>query len=179
MKKFVLFISLAVFLSSCGEAKFADNYQRKAKPTLTHEAYYWHGLNEQKDRQLLNDILGVDPVRTEWCAAFVNMVLLDNELPTSASVSKYPLTARSFLQWGYKVEEPRKGDVVVFTRGESWQGHVGFYVSSVDVNGVEYYHILGGNQSNSVNIESYAASRVVGIRRIDFGAPSGTRTRKP
>ena len=75
------------------------------------------------------------------------------------------MTARAFLDWGTKVSEPKAGDIVVFPRGnQGWQGHVGFYLRTIEVNGTEYYYILGGNQSNKVSIELYRASGALGIR---------------
>lgn len=125
------------------------------------------GLNERKHRRELKAFLGVDPVAYQWCAAFVNAHLHLNGIPGSETVSENPLLARSFLQWGYEVDQPQYGDIVVFPRGnQGWQGHVGFYISSVNVRGVEYYIILGGNQDNSVSYEYYRASRAIGIRRL-------------
>jgi len=42
---------------------------------------------------------------------------------------------------------------------------VGFYVGTEFKNDRKYYRILGGNQSNMVNIELYLANRALGIRR--------------
>lgn len=163
MKK--LLIPIILFMSACsGDPSIAF---KRDPSTLTHKAYYYYGLSETKDRKLIKEITGVDPVQTEWCAAFVNMVLLEQGLPTSASVSDYPLTARSFLFWGDKVKEPKQGDIVVFKRGNSgWQGHVAFYVSSIQIDGKDYYYVLGGNQSDSVSIEPYPVNKVLGIRRL-------------
>ena len=64
------------------------------------------------------------------------------------------------------VEEPEMGDIVVFPRGDQgWQGHVGFYVKSQEIDGVLYYYILGGNQKNSVRVDLYRADKAIGIRR--------------
>lgn len=165
MKNLLLIFAL-VALTACTTA--ATPSKTRPEQTLTHKAYYYYGLNEQKDRTLLRQLLGVDPVITEWCAAFVNLILLENDLPQSSTVSDYALTARSFLQWGEEVKEgPRKGDILVFTRGDSeWKGHVGFYVSHKLVDGKVYFSVLGGNQSNSVSIASYPASRLLSIRRL-------------
>lgn len=158
------FIFAVLFMASC--AKATDDNIRISKSTLTHKAYYWIGLDERDDRYVLKDILGVDPVRVEWCAAFVNMVLLENDLPTSASVSNHPLTARSFLRWGEKVTDPIQGDILIFKRGNSgWQGHVAFYVSSTTLDGKLYYYVLGGNQEDEVSVDMYPASKLLGIRR--------------
>lgn len=125
------------------------------------------GYTERTHRAELRELTGVDPVRTEWCAAFVNSVLEETGIESNKD-HKYPLTARAFLDWGHKVHKNdiEPGDIVVFPRGrEGWQGHVGFYLRSVKINGVEYYYILGGNQSNKVSIVQYPASRALGIRR--------------
>lgn len=135
-------------------------------PVYTAQPYI--GLEERLDRSRLRELVGVDPVRTEWCAAFVNAILDKDGIPGSDTVSDYPLTARSFLQWGTGIDSTdiQRGDIVIFPRGnQGWQGHVGFYVETQITDGVEYWVILGGNQSNQVNYELYRASSSLGIRR--------------
>jgi uncharacterized protein (TIGR02594 family) len=130
-------------------------------------AVQYNGMHERTDRAELKELLDVDPVRTEWCAAFVNAVLEESKI-VSNNDHKYPLTARAFLDWGSKIakKDIRPGDVVVFPRGnQGWQGHVGFYLRTIEVNGTEYYYILGGNQSNKVSIELFRANKSLGIRR--------------
>ena len=83
----------------------------------------------------------------------------------SESVSEYPLTARSFLNWGTEVKNPESGDIIVFPRGQAWQGHVGFYVRTTNIEGEPHYVILGGNQDDKVSLEFYPASKAIGIRR--------------
>jgi uncharacterized protein (TIGR02594 family) len=120
---------------------------------------------EKEDRSELKELTGVDPVRIEWCAAFVNAILEKSELPSNKD-HKYPLVARSFLDWGKSVDTPEMGDVVIFPRGnQGWQGHVGFYVKQQEIDGVLYYYILGGNQKNSVRVDLYRADKALGIRR--------------
>jgi len=143
---------------------FFEKPEPPAKQTMVAWQYLDYG--ETSHRQELKAFTGVDPVRTEWCAAFINAVLRESGIEGSESVSDYPLTARSFLHWGEEVEEPNIGDIIVFPRGNvAWQGHVGFYFGSVNVNGVEYYKILGGNQDNKVSVDLFPASRAIGIRR--------------
>lgn len=169
-------LGLALAISACSispsigiEAQESNEAIQKIvvkqdNPTI--KAIQYVGLTERTDRQELKDYTGVDPVRTEWCAAFVNAVLEETGIEGSASVSDYPLTARSFLQWGTEVTTPEPGDIVVFPRGNSsWQGHVGFYLKTQQINGVDYYLILGGNQNNKVSIVPYRAKRALGIRR--------------
>lgn len=129
-------------------------------------ALQYIGFTEKTHRSELKQLTGVDPVRTEWCAAFVNAVLSETGIPGSETVSDYPLTARSFLNWGTPTKNPEPGDIVIFPRGkEAWQGHVGFYLRSQVIDGKEYYYILGGNQKNKVSIELYRANYAIGIRR--------------
>jgi uncharacterized protein (TIGR02594 family) len=140
-------------------------------------AQQYLGYTEISDRSVLREFLGVDPRQTEWCAAFVNSALHHSGLAGSESVSDYPLMARSFVDWGEPInpqeEDLLPGDVVVFPRGrQSWQGHVGFYVDTVSVDGKQYWQILGGNQNNSVSIELYDPDRAVAVRR----APELQRT---
>lgn len=128
------------------------------------------GYTETHNRQELREFMGVDPRSTEWCAAFVNSVLHSVGQPGSESVSAHPLMARSFTDWGvpvdHKEQEPKAGDVVIFPRGrQSWQGHVGFYVDTVSVDGKAYWQILGGNQNNAVTVELYDPRRAIAVRR--------------
>jgi uncharacterized protein (TIGR02594 family) len=124
------------------------------------------GFHERRQRRELREFMGVDPVKTEWCAAFVNAVLAELDIPGSESVSEWPLTARSFLHWGQRVREPEIGDLVIFPRGtESWQGHVGFYYGTEYRNGRKFYQILGGNQNDAVTIQLFLARSAISIRR--------------
>jgi uncharacterized protein (TIGR02594 family) len=124
------------------------------------------GFHERRQRRELREFTGVDPVRIDWCAAFVNAVLAELGIPGSEAVSEWPLTARSFLRWGTRVRHPQVGDIVVLPRGtEAWQGHVGFYYGTVKKNGRVYYQVLAGNQSNAVTIALYPASKAISVRR--------------
>lgn len=96
---------------------------------------------------------------TAWCAAFVGAML-----ERSGYESTRELTARSYLTWGEPVDpkDAKPGDILVFKRGNStWQGHVGFLVQDSGIN----YQVLGGNQSNQVNIKHYSKKKLLGIRR--------------
>lgn len=142
-------------------------YTPNANPSDYAEQYI--GFHERRNREQLLEILQIDPANTEWCADFVNGILALEGIPNLYDINhNYPLTARSFLQWGISIspEQIQKGDLVIFPRGNSsWQGHVGFYTESKVVNGREYYVILGGNQSNQVGYELYKASDALDIRR--------------
>jgi uncharacterized protein (TIGR02594 family) len=157
---------LAAFLISACTVNI-NSYNNSVPPPVDIAAL-WVGSHQSYDRHALGEFMGIDPVRTEWCAAFVNSVLAEAGIPGSDSVHPYPLLARSFTRWGSRVDRDQiqLGDVVVFPRGRAgWQGHVGFYTETVWVDGVEYWAILGGNQSNSVSIDLYPAGRAIAVRR--------------
>jgi len=96
---------------------------------------------------------------TAWCAAFVGYCL---EKAGIASTRK--LNARSYLDFGIPTTDPEPGDIVVFWRGSqsSWQGHVGFFIRAEGGN----IWVLGGNQSNAVNITAYKANQLLGYRKV-------------
>ena len=168
MKTYLSILICVLLLAGCGAKEVRDDtIMLPRKSTLTHKAYKYYGLSEQKNRAELKTLLGVDPVETEWCAAFINSILDNQGIPSSATVSSNPLTAKSFLEWGEEVFEPMQGDIIVFPRGnEGWQGHVGFFVSAKIIDGIEVYYILGGNQNNSVSIGSYSSHTALSIRRF-------------
>jgi uncharacterized protein (TIGR02594 family) len=149
-------------LSACGTFPEPDK-----NSVITAQPYI--GLTERHNRKELKEFVGVDPVRTEWCAAFVNAVLEIDGIPNLNNQTKYPpLMARSFLYWGERVEHAdiKRGDIVVFPRGnQGWQGHVGFYVETQTFDGKDYYVILGGNQDNRVQYDLFDPRRAIGIRR--------------
>ena len=96
---------------------------------------------------------------TPWCGLFVCHCLTAT-LP-DAPVPTPPLAARSWQRFG-KTVPPQFGAVLVFWRGskQGWSGHVGFYWGEDDL----CYHVLGGNQSNQVNITRVAKTRLLSAR---------------
>ena len=71
-----------------------------------------------------------------------------------------PLWALNWSVWGVDAGQPELGDVLTFTRKGG--GHVGLYVGE-DSEG--YFHVLGGNQSNAVNIKRIEKARLYAARR--------------
>jgi uncharacterized protein (TIGR02594 family) len=173
--KSILVFLIAVTLSGCAYVK--NNIVSTTMPSVfistsnpPHVLYAasYVGMQERLDREQLYTLVGVDPVQTEWCAAFVNAILERHGVPGSTSVSEHPLLARSFLSWGESVNEPKRGDIVIFRRGtEDWQGHVAIYLNTVIRDGKTYYRVLGGNQNDEVNVAEYSVNRLLGIRRIN------------
>ena len=150
--KRVIFLSLAFALSGC-QLSLTDAFTRRGAtpPPQLEVAEQYIGMNERKDRVTLKEFMGIDPVRVEWCAAFVNSVLTEIGVDSTKS-----LMARSYLDWGVPTDTPSPGDIMVFSRGSNgWQGHVGFYVATVKYKEQNYWIVLGGNQDNSVSYRLY------------------------
>ncbi len=130
------------------------------------------GLDENKQKDVLATFLSaggveIDPSQTAWCAAFVNAVLTKTGLDGTGA-----LNARSFLDWGTEITSPQLGDVVVLSRGDNpAQGHVGFF-KGFDADG--NILILGGNQGDSVSVQSFNKDRLLGYRRPDGATGVGT-----
>ena len=86
-------ISLCLVLAASACSTTASNSVITAQPYV--------GLEERVHRDQLKQLLDVDPVHTEWCAAFVNSVLEIDGIPNLNNQTQYPpLMARSFLYWG-------------------------------------------------------------------------------
>ena len=162
-----------ILLAGCTKGNSAEDYAIQLNQIVIEQpqtkisiAKQYLDFSAKSHRNELKAFIGIDPVRIDWCAAFVNAVLHQVGMPGSESVSQYPLVARSFLSWGKRVKEPQQGDIVVFPRGrEPWQGHVGFYYGTVYENGKKFYQILGGNQDKSVTIKQFPARSAISIRR--------------
>lgn len=107
---------------------------------------------------------------TSWCGAFVGGVLAEAGLPIVSGGA----AARAWLKIDKKLEKPAAGCVVVFWRGSpsGWSGHVGFVVGKDKAGNIM---VLGGNQSDAVNIKPFATARVLGYRWPDpaTNAPTG------
>ena len=90
---------------------------------------------------------------TAWCSAFVNWCVEKAGYEGTDSA-----WARSWLTWGKSLSSPRRGCITVFTRNSG--GHVGFYIGKTS-SGIK---VLGGNQSDQVNISIYKKSQLLGYR---------------
>ncbi len=94
-----------------------------------------------------------------WCGLFVahcvGATLHEEPLPSN------PLGARNWMRFG-RACEPGLGSVLVFWRESrtSGKGHVGFYAGEDE----QGFHVLGGNQSDAVNVKRLARSQFLGAR---------------
>jgi uncharacterized protein (TIGR02594 family) len=91
-----------------------------------------------------------------WCGLFIGHVIAAT-LPREP-LPKNPLGALEWNKLGRRLTIPVLGAILTFTR--SGGGHVGIYVGE----DATHYHVLGGNQSNSVSITRIEKSRLSAIR---------------
>ena len=108
------------------------------------EALKWVGASSRQ--------VGV-PYPDLWCADFVNFVLRRSGYPTTNSRA-----AKSFLDYGKRIDQPRVGAIVVLTRGKNG-GHVGI-VRGTD--GAGNIIVISGNHGNKVWESPYPKDRVLG-----------------
>jgi uncharacterized protein (TIGR02594 family) len=105
-----------------------------------------------------------------WCGLFVahciGSQLTDEALPTN------PLGARNWGRFGDHVS-PQPGAVMVFWRESmnSYKGHVAFYSGEDD----SHYHVLGGNQSNTVSVTRVSKQRFIDSRWPKSAGPATGR----
>jgi len=95
-----------------------------------------------------------------WCGLFMSLCAF------RAGWDYHPngnaLWALNWKDWGNPVAEAMLGDVLVYKRPGG--GHVHQYVGE----DADFYHGIGGNQSDQVNITRIAKSRCVAIRRAPW-----------
>lgn len=103
--------------------------------------------------------LKVNDDETPWCGTFMAWLMTRLGLSAPAIAVRAASWGRAG-SWGRELVGPRLGCVLVFTRAGG--GHVGLYVGEDDT----HFHVLGGNQSNSVSITRIAKDRL---------APGGMR----
>lgn len=120
------------------------------------------GLHEVKDNYILQGLLGLNPAKTAWCAAFVNAI--EKECGADGTGA---WNAKSYLNYGESIVEdseefrPEPGNIVIFDRGGDL-GHVA-YVTRYNNDTI---WTLGGNQNNMVCEEAHSWDKLIDIRRI-------------
>lgn len=103
-----------------------------------------------------------------WCGLFMAICAKR----AGQSVPAIAVRALSWSNFGNSVKQPMLGDILVFTRKGG--GHVGLYVGEDD----QAYHVLGGNQSDTVCITRIAKDRLTESRRSIFNFPQPANIRK-
>jgi len=108
-----------------------------------------------------------DDTKQAWCGLF--MAHLAHA--TGQPFPNDPLWALSWANFGTLSPQAALGDVLVFNRydkhGKLIGGHVGLYVAEDD----EAFHVLGGNESDQVEITRVVKGRLKSPRRPAY--PSG------
>lgn len=97
-----------------------------------------------------------------WCGTFCAQVF--KEIGLSAKVPKDFFRAREWENAGTKLTKPAYGCIVTFTRDGG--GHVGFVVGKTKAGMLK---VLGGNQSDAVNIADFDPKRVTSYRWVSAG----------
>lgn len=140
-----------------------DNGREEVLATAKRFDGYTEGRNRAQIEKFLRDNgVNIDNITeagqlVKWCAAFVNAVLKENNLPGTGS-----LRAKDFAGYGEDASSnPQNGDIVVLNRPGG--GHVGFFQGFDDKGNVR---VLGGNQSQGVNTQTFNSRDVVAIRRM-------------
>lgn len=89
-----------------------------------------------------------------WCSSFVNWCMNQAGCKITKSAS-----ARSWTKYGIKTPLTY-GSIVIISRGNDPRfGHVGFVTRFTS----DRVWLLGGNQSNEVNIRSFKTDRIVDV----------------
>ncbi|KAF0137431.1 MAG: hypothetical protein FD152_482 [Xanthobacteraceae bacterium] len=149
-------------------AKYAYLLSDASALPMLREAVRLHGVYEKAGPGSNPEILswarevGLGSTYTDdataWCGLFAAVVAKRAGYPLVSS----PLWARNWLNFGTPVASPELGDILVFPRGTG--GHVAIYVGE----DATHYHMLGGNQSDQVNIMRRAKKPFLGARRPNF-----------
>jgi len=91
-----------------------------------------------------------------WCSSFVNWCMKQAGVQGSGSAA-----ARSWLNWGKRLDSPRNGCVAVLKRGSNpTNGHVAFYVGE----GSSNIRLLGGNQGDQVKVGAFPKTMLLSYR---------------
>ncbi len=104
----------------------------------------------------------IDTRKVPWCAFWIGTTLEESGMKSTKSGM-----ARSYLKWGRQIEldDAKPGDVVVTWRGkhdDGVTGHVFYYLGRTPDGGILG---LGGNQGDSVSVQAFATTKLLGVRR--------------
>jgi uncharacterized protein (TIGR02594 family) len=106
---------------------------------------------------------------TPWCGLFMAVVF--TRAGRAAEVPDNPLWALNWRKVGELAKEPKLGDIGVKYRAGGG-GHVCMYVGEDDT----HYHVLGGNQGDSVGIVRIEKHQFLTFRRPAYkSAPKNIR----
>jgi uncharacterized protein (TIGR02594 family) len=102
-----------------------------------------------------------------WCAVAVNAALVNTGFPSTKSA-----LARSFTNYGTKLDKPVPGAIVVFPRGSNpLYGHVGV-IEKVGDDGTSIT-VINGNVANAMRRTVYRTSSAIAFRAPPGSALAG------
>ena len=132
------------------DAALSAPAQSKSLLSVAQQYIGWH---ETKNSASLKKLLGVNPRRTPWCAAFVSAIMRQ----TGRKLPHAPNQSSSWRSYGkaVKLSQAQPGDILVMPH------HVSIF-SRRDGGKVCG---IGGNQKNSIRESCYPASIIKGVRR--------------
>lgn len=153
-------------------------------PNILKEALLWHGTlelpgdaNNPVIIEWAKEVGGwigswYQQDSVPWCGLFMAMAAKR----AGFGFTQKALSALEWAKWGTPVKVPDAGpmlgDVLVFKREGG--GHVGLYVGEDK----DHYHVLGGNQSDSVCITRIAKNRLYAARRCDWKVAQPANVRR-
>lgn len=141
-----------------GTAALAKAYKDLAKsdvPRIVREAVALYGTTEDPGsandpqimawaKELSETVKGYTADSIPWCGLFAAVIVaragFGDQTPDN------PLWALNWLKFGRPISEAALGDILVFRRPGG--GHVGVYAGE----DATHYHVLGGNQGDTVSI---------------------------
>lgn len=156
-----------------------NNYKfllKESGPKVLTEALKLYGVKEiagpTHSKEIMNwaKELGIKNYTADeiaWCGLLAAIVVYRaGFVPV-----KDPLWADNWRKFGNPQKVAMLGDILTFKR--TGGNHVGFYVGEDKT----HYHVLGGNQSNMVNIMRIDKTRLTSIRRCPWkiAQPSNVR----
>lgn len=106
--------------------------------------------------------------RTEWCSLFILECedeagnIIEEHVPDNFEVARswWNTQMPGYVKVG--IEDVKYGDIVITKRGESWQGHVGYFGG---FRGATQFYCLGGNKQDQVKMGYLSRDKIVGIIR--------------
>lgn len=134
-----------------GRSKIGTYEIKGAKHNAVILAMWQLAFQATNQKQWINDD------ETAWCGAFTAYCMAKAGL--SKHIPKAFYRAKDWASVGKPINKPAYGCIVVFTRNGG--GHVGIVVGKDQKGNIM---VLGGNQSDAVNIKPFAVGRVLAYR---------------
>ncbi len=144
-------------------------------PLWLEIAYTQYGVTEipgSESNKQINEYLlsvGMEPDdEIPWCSGSLNWTMLQANIEGTNKAN-----ARSWLNWGIKLDKPRLGCVVILWRlsKTSVFGHCGLFVGQGMVTRLDTdpyrqmnIYILGGNQENKYKVSKFPERRLLEYR---------------